>query len=105
MYDPERASAKANTLVMKYVLAEFRREDVVSDTDVRVHLRDCPNAQVTRLEGGDGFYGCDTGCESSKLEVEITCSHGVSFDYEYAQFGHLSDTLDGLAELEAQQEG
>jgi hypothetical protein len=57
------------------------------------HLLTCPEATATDITGGDGYYGCETGCEYVRLEARISCVHGQADVYHYGDFGRLGDIL------------
>jgi len=91
-----------NAKVARYILDSFRsewpgnRSNVFPGATDRPHLLDCGEATVDHLDGGDGFYGCDTGCEYIRLSATIRCPHGEAQEYDYGLFGELSDILDDL---------
>lgn len=100
----ERGEAQANALVSRYILRKFREgihsnlESLVPSFRARVseaseHLVDCPDLHVEEQDATDGVYGCDTGCEYARLEATLGCSHGMTEDYEYGDFGELADML------------
>lgn len=86
---------RIKTLVASWLMSKFREE---CHTDN--HLRDCPEAKTVNPDGYDGVYGCDTGCEYTRLEVEINCSHGYSENFHYGQFGDLDTLLYDLEDYE-----
>jgi len=91
------AGNRANALVVLWMLEEFR-----ADSDVHEgHLRHCSVVEV-RVEGGDGFYGCATGCEYLRLTAYITCPHiEGEVIYEWGEFDTLADVLKMLEKTEA----
>lgn len=81
--------------------------DLTADERVRIYvLREaqshprthtCPDTDVSFIEGDDGTYGCDTGCEYWRLTARLTCEHfPEGFEFEYGQFGMLNDLLEAL---------
>lgn len=59
----------------------------------------CSETTVSFVEGADGFYGCDTGCEYARLEATLTCPHfpkGV--EVEYGEWGRLHNLLADIDE-------
>lgn len=88
------ASEHANQLVAAWIVRRYRSDGK------NEHLRGCSDA-VVEVEGYDGQYGCDTGCEYARLEATLTCRHGDrDEDFEYGQFGELADLLE---EIEAEE--
>jgi hypothetical protein len=85
MSDGRLADAK----VAEWVLAKFKAEAV---TVSEKHLAACPGTTVTHVQGGEGSYGCDTGCEYVRLEARVSCPHHRE-DYKYGEFGDLADLL------------
>jgi hypothetical protein len=61
------------------------------------HLRDCPETQVRDITGGDGTYGCDTGCEYVQLEATAWCPHSEPVSFEYGSFGTMWMLYDDMA--------
>jgi len=53
------------------------------------HLRECATTQAEDVDGGDSFYGCDTGCEYVRLKASIRCKCGRVAYYEYNEFGDM----------------
>lgn len=85
------ASERANQLVAVWIFGEYRAEG--GDA----HLRECPDAKVSSAEGGDGVYGCTTGCEFVRLEATVSCSHGHEDpSWSYGAFGDLPDIIADL---------
>jgi hypothetical protein len=80
---PDQAAAAVN----RWLLKQYRRERR------HKHLRECPDAYARDTDGGDGFYGCDTGCEYVRLTTTIMCPHGESDKFHYGEFGELADML------------
>lgn len=71
----------ADDRVSRFVLSR-----AVSDS--RTHT--CIDTKVSFLEGDDGTYGCDTGCEYLRLTAKLTCKHfPEGIEYEYGDFGML----------------
>lgn len=81
----------ADAKVAAWVLREFR--DAMHHVG---HLATCEQTAVRFVEGNDGMYGCDTGCDYARLEATLTCPHGESQEFEYGQFGELADLLDDI---------
>lgn len=92
-------SERTTALVTRWVLKRYREAHGRNG-----HLRDCSDAVATDVEGGDGTYGCDTGCEYVRLEATISCPHGERDEYDYGDFGELAWILEDL-EAEAEPEG
>lgn len=59
------------------------------------HILNC-NYAVTDLEGGDGYYGCETGCEYYRLTATVRCACGIESTIEYGDFGQLANIIDEL---------
>lgn len=83
--------ADADELVGAWLTRKFRNEGQDE------HLRGCPDLAID-WDGGDGTYGCDTGCEYVRLEAALTCPHGHREEFEYGNWGYMSEIL---RELEA----
>jgi hypothetical protein len=82
------ASERANALVAAWIVKQYR------DDGPNGHLRTCPDATTAELEGYDGQYGCETGCEYARLETAIVCPHGERDEnYTYGEFGELADII------------
>ena len=81
----------ANQKVARWILAKFRQEAAGSG-----HLVECSEASVIHFDGGDGYYGCETGCEYLRLEARVVCPHGEQRDYHYGDFGDMSDIIEDL---------
>lgn len=60
------------------------------------HLLACEDVACAVHGGGDGAYGCDTGCEYVRLDAVITCGHGELFRYEYGGFGDIAELIDQM---------
>lgn len=89
----------ADEKVARFVLKDFR-EGIVDRCPANArHLAACPDAKAMHVEGEDGTYGCDTGCEYARLTAQIECPHGMSYEHEYGDFGEIADIL---AEIEAE---
>lgn len=82
----------ADERLERVVLAMARQDEAVDP-----HLRDCPDLRAGQADGGDGDYGCDTGCEYVRLTATLTCPHGRTGDYEYGSFGELADLIADMA--------
>jgi len=83
-------SPETDYMVTQWVLDEYRNEQGHDE-----HLGECPNVTV-RYDGYTGSYGCDTGCEYIRLEAEISCLHGHSVEFEYGEFGEISDLIEDI---------
>jgi hypothetical protein len=90
MYDVDLT---ADERVARYVLADYRQRCYRRWSAEKPHLATCPDATVRHLEGNDGEYGCDTGCEYARLEAVIECPHGETAKHQYGYFGDLADIL------------
>lgn len=88
MSDSRLADAK----VAEWILAEFKSG---AGTPGEKHLAACPDTTVTHIQGEDGYYGCETGCEYARLEARISCPHH-SEDYTYGEFGDLADLINEI---------
>lgn len=66
------------------------------------HLRECDGLTVVEPEAYDSFYGCETGCEYARLEARLTCPHGESEDFEYGEFGDITDMIEEMRRDAAQ---
>lgn len=84
------ATAHANQLVTAWILRQYRKDGG------NEHLRSCEAATVGPVDGGDGGYGCDTGCDYVRLEADIACPHGQTDRFEYGTFGELAWILEDL---------
>lgn len=85
----------ADERVAAFVVRDFVEKGRVGESEA--HLRACPDVSVAHVEGSDGEYGCDTGCEYARLEASLSCPHGFSVDHEYGAFGDLADILEEIA--------
>jgi hypothetical protein len=75
-----------------YVLGEYRSG---GSND---HLRTCPDARLANLDGGDGSYGCDTGCEYVEFTVDVMCPHGESVvGWQWGSFNTIADMIEEMA--------
>lgn len=82
------ASENANALVAAWIVRQYR-EDGGNE-----HLRTCPDMATAGVEGYDGQYGCETGCDYVRLEATIVCPHGErDDDWLYGEFGELADII------------
>lgn len=97
MTQMDDAGERANALVAAWMIRDY-----LAERDADPHLKSCPEVTAT-VSGGDGYYGCETGCEYVRLEAEITCPHiGESVEHEYGSFDYMESILaDLLAESEA----
>lgn len=95
-------STDADALFERTILRKLRNDELDGwpSDDPERHLRTCPAAAVEAVEGTNGTYGCDTGCEFARLEAVVRCPHGVRADVEYGQFGMLADLI---ADMEAEE--
>lgn len=89
-------SERAAALLARWVLGQYRDQPAGSGNQ---HLRACPQAVATDVDGGDGAYGCDTGCDYVRLEAVISCPHGERDEYEYGDFGELAWIIEDLEAL------
>lgn len=88
-------AAEANAKVKKWILNRYHENWSVRQG--HPHLVDCPDAVVKDLDGENGIYGCDTGCEYARLTATIRCPHGyVDDDWGYGEFGDLAGILDEI---------
>ena len=83
----------ADELVGRFILRDFREGIERSSSDEERHLAECAEAAATHIEGENGFYGCDTGCEYATLTAKLTCPHGYEVEHEYGEFGEIADIL------------
>lgn len=83
----------ADDLVVRFILRDFRNEVGSTSTEAERHLAACAEATATHIEGANGTYGCDTGCEYARLTAQITCPHGQEAEHEYGDFGEIGDIL------------
>lgn len=90
------AAQRANERVADYIMRQLRGEP--GDSPTAQHLANCDSARVTNPDAQDGTYGCDTGCDYTTFTATIACGHGQQMDYEYGEFGMLSDILSGLGD-------
>lgn len=88
------ADEKLNRLVLRL----FRQQDAdVTGHPVDVaHLRTCPDVYAVDATGGDGPYGCDTGCEYVELEANIRCEHGCCARFDYGEFGDMAGLIEDM---------
>ncbi|MCA1223439.1 hypothetical protein [Streptomyces sp. 8L] len=113
----DQGAAHADALVARYILRKFH-EQTRSNLDSPIpsfrnsvseaarHLVDCPDLHVSEQDASDGLYGCETGCEYARLEATLGCSHGLSEEYEYGEFGEMADMIrDICAEQERHEDG
>lgn len=80
------ADERLNRLVMHLL-----RED-----GAHPHLASCPDAAVRDATGGNGWYGCDTGCEYVRLEARVSCPHGYDAEFEYGEFGDMESLFEDM---------
>jgi hypothetical protein len=80
------ADEKVERLILK--MFRDRQGDCVGGGDV-AHLRECDTALVDNVDGGDSFYGCDTGCSFVRLDAVIKCGCGQQVEWDYHEFGDL----------------
>lgn len=85
------ATGRANEKVARYILEQFK-DDPGLDSAAQ-HLATCDTVRVTDPDAQSGEYGCDTGCDYTRFEAVIGCDHGQQINYEYGEFGLLSDIL------------
>jgi hypothetical protein len=85
------AAQRANDRVARYILAQFKNEP--GNEAAAQHLAHCESVRVIDPDASNGTYGCDTGCDYTTFEAVIACDHGQQIDYEYGEFGLLSDIL------------
>ncbi len=90
----DESARLANDRVATYILEQFRGEKYTTAT--AQHLYRCDSIRVIDPDAQDGDYGCDTGCDYTRFTATIACDHGQQVDYEYGEFGMLSDILAGL---------
>lgn len=82
------AGENANRLVAAWITRHYREEGG------NAHLRDCLDMTATDVDGHDGAYDCQTGCDYARLTAVVTCSHGErDEDFEYGDFGELADII------------
>jgi hypothetical protein len=91
----------ADELVTRFILRDFRENVGRLSPAAEMHLAECPDATAKHVDGSDGTYGCDTGCEYAQLEAEITCPHGFEGEHTYGDFGEIADMLDDIRHDEA----
>ena len=91
----------ADERVKRWILGEFREAfaDAWRVRESLRHLAACDGAEAADVTGGDGSYGCETGCEYVRLEAVITCPHGRREEWTWGEFGELADILEGLEEI------
>lgn len=96
---------KADDLVRAWILKEVRDTTPGRDREntLTLHIVTCPSLRVVDFEGGDGFYGCETGCEFVRLYANLACEHETG-KYFYGNFGDMSWIIDGLDELKQDEE-
>jgi hypothetical protein len=87
----DTAADRANEKVARYILEQFKDEP--GDDPAAQHLAACDTACVTEPDATNGTYGCDTGCDYTRFEAVIACDHGRRYEFEYGEFGMLSDIL------------
>lgn len=85
----DEAGERANTLVAAWIVRKYRADGS------NEHLRGC-EATTVAVEGGDGSYGCDTGCDYVRLEAVVTCPHDQRDEFEYGAFAEMSYILEDL---------
>lgn len=83
----------ADEKVARFILREFRED---AETEAEKHIASCPNVAVTHVEGQDGGYGCDTGCDYARLTAQVGCLHEKSVEYEYGDFGEIALILEDI---------
>lgn len=84
-YDSED---NANALVEKWIRGEYAK--MFPDN----HLNTCPDVVVS-YDGGDGVWGCETGCSYVRMEATLKCPHEEG-TYGYGEFGDMADILEEL---------
>lgn len=84
----------ADERVRRLILRRYRSAaDGVAFPD---HLQRCPEVYVDQADARDGSYGCDTGCEYVRFEATIRCPHGGSSQFDWGDFGELTDMLEEM---------
>lgn len=87
----DTAADRADKKVARYILEQFKGEP--GDDLAAQHLAACDSVRVTDPDAENGTYGCDTGCDYTRFEAVIVCDHGQRYEFEYGEFGMLSDIL------------
>jgi hypothetical protein len=87
----DETAIRANDKVARYILEQFKDDP---DTEPAAeHLAACDSVRVTDPDAQNGTYGCDTGCDYTRFEAVITCDHGQRHEFQYGEFGMLSDII------------
>lgn len=94
----------ADAAVARFVLHDFRDEVGRSSSADEQHLAACAEASVAHMDGENGTYGCDTGCEYARLTAQIECPHGRRVEHEYGDFGEIADILEEIQRDERSRE-
>lgn len=87
----DAAADRANAKVARYILEQFQEEP--GDEPAAGHLAACDSVRVEDPDAQNGTYGCDTGCDYTRFTAVIACDHGQRHEFEYGEFGTLSDIL------------
>lgn len=85
---------RANMIVGTWIIGRFRRGGE------NEHLRACESLVTESINGYDGSYGCDTGCEYARIEITVSCTHGQREDFSVGEFGELADMIDEIVKME-----
>jgi hypothetical protein len=83
----------ADEKVARFILREFRDN---AESDLERHLASCPEVTVTHVEGENGTYGCDTGCDYARMTADIQCPHMPAVEFEYGDFGEIAFILEDI---------
>ncbi len=91
-----RQAQHANELLERFIIKEFRSEHSGE------HIGECLELAVADLDGRDGSYGCDTGCEYLQLQALITCPHAAhsAVAFTYGEFGDMAGLIEALEKMD-----
>lgn len=91
----DRPTPDADAVVAAWIMQQYRYNHGPL-TFESTHKGACPEATAQDVQGSDGTYGCDTGCDYARLEADITCPHEPPESYKYGTFGELAWILDDI---------
>jgi hypothetical protein len=73
------------------LIAQIYREEGGNE-----HLTECSGLTIADPDVTSGPGACDTGCERVGFTATLTCPHGARDEFEWSDWGELSDLLEKL---------
>jgi len=89
----------ADELVRRHIMRQYRTDwehgAAGWPPERNAHLADCAEAFIEQAEvNGARWY--DTGVTGTEFTAVITCPHGVRHEFEFGQYGNLSEILEDM---------